>query len=63
MADARTDDGAIYYNVEEMEHRAEEYEAAMLWLDNQQVPFADGQGQTYSLVGRIILYGRRMMER
>jgi hypothetical protein len=39
----------------DLEHHAEEYECAMMVLDDMNIPREDKGGNTYSLVGRIKL--------
>lgn len=41
---------------------AEQHECAMMWLDDQNVPRADEYGAVYSLVGRMMEYGKMQRE-
>lgn len=51
---------ATYFNIEQHYHESEEYESAMMYLDNQGIPRNDIiSGETYSLVGRIELYANK----
>lgn len=49
---AVSDSGVRYYHPEEMYYRAEEWECAMLAMDDIGVPRADAVGDRYSLFGR-----------
>ena len=56
--DAKT----VFQSVAQREHWAEEYECAMMHLNDLGVPKDDGKGNTYSLVGRIDLETGRMKD-
>jgi hypothetical protein len=46
-------DGTTYFDVEEHYHQSEEYQAAMMYLDAQNIPRFNDDDVEYSLVGRI----------
>lgn len=57
MTDGPTQPGEIVFaNPARTAREAEEYECAMLWLDEHGVPSHAPDGGNYSLVGRIRAY-------
>ena len=57
MTIAKTKDGATYFQIEKHYYQSEEWEAAMMYLDDKEVPrHCHVTGEEYSLVGRIERY-------
>lgn len=54
--------GTTYHNVAEIYYRAEEGESLHMVLDDKQVPRADADGRTLSLVGRVDRFGRKQRD-
>jgi hypothetical protein len=53
MSIATGENGTTYFDVEEHYHQSEEYQAAMMYLDAQNIPRFNNDDAEYSLVGRI----------
>ena len=51
-------DANVYTHPRVIEHDAEECECAHMWLDDRRVPRFDENDKQYSLVGRIMQYGK-----
>lgn len=53
---AVTPTGGVYFNIAEMEHKAEEAECVAMCLDERGAPKADADGKEFSLWGRVMQY-------